>query len=322
MDNKTFVGLLEQQVELVKNASDEKSENDGILKTLRVMLERLKQNCSSKVLDGYSQSEMRRLFSSFGNVAQAACDFYGDSKTYLDPAALQGEIGRKLESASAEIKRITALLADIERDNSELLEKDSELAKRNSKYTDLQERIKELNEIYEVATDERIASLKTEAEQLSQHITRNKQEASILEGRVNERKMDLASLHETYVRLDNSNHTIEENIVATIQQKHDEIKDIYSRHSRDLDTIISEIERYKTLYANLKDDVENARTTCDTYMLHLGENSDIVRKLQEYDITSVEGLLSDIKRTESGLKAELKRFDEMIRKIIQNKEKL
>jgi len=320
MNKNTFLGLLDTQIEAVKNATAGKNENEIILKTIKLLMEQL--NYSDSVLSEYERLEMRKLFAFFGSIAQAACDFYEASKEHLDPTALQGEIGRKLENAKNEVNRVNALIEAIERDSVDLLEQENELIKKNAEYNKIQQKISELQEIYEIATDERIQSLKIEEEQLSSHIKQNKKEAANLESTIKEYKMDLVALQESSVRLHSKQKTIEENIIATIQQKHDKLHDIYTRRSHDLEHITSEIERYKTLYSNLSDDLSKAEETHRIYALHLGENSDITRKLQEHGISSVESLLVEVQKLESSIKTEISRFDHMLRDVILQKEKM
>ena len=320
MDKKTFVGLLETQIDSVKSAEIGKSENETILKTVKLLLDRV--NYSDEVISGYDQREMRKFFASFGAVAQTACDFYAGAKNNLDPIALQGEIGNKIETAISEIQRVTALLDAIECDYAELLKQENELAAMNAAYSKEMKKIKELQDTYEAVSDKKIETLKQEAEKLNNQIDQNKKEIFALNTTVNERKTVLISLQGTYVRLIEEQRCIEENVIEVIQKRHDELRDIYVKYSGDLERITSEIERFKMLYSNFDANVKKAKETYDTYVLHLGENSDIAQKLRKYDFLSADGIVEEIKRFEKGFKAEFDRFDSLLRDLIAERKKI
>jgi len=223
MDKKTFLGLLDTQIENVNNAPPGKNENECILQTIKLLMERL--DCSDTVLSGYERLEMRKLFASFGAIGQAACDFYDSAKPHLDLAALQGEIGQKLENAKSEITRVSALIEDTRQANEKLLQQEEALAKKHSAYEELQQKL-------------------------------------------------------------------------------------------------AEIERYKALYANLDKDMEDTAEIHRVYALHLGENSELARKMQAYGIFSTEDLVGEIRRLENSVKQDIVRFDQILKDVIVQKEKI
>ncbi|MCL2378745.1 MAG: hypothetical protein FWC77_06440 [Defluviitaleaceae bacterium] len=223
MDKKTFIGLLDTQVEAIGNAPPGKSENESLLKTIKLLMERL--DYSGSVLSGYERLELRKLFASFGAIGQAACDFYDASKPYLDPTALQGEIGQKLENAKTEITRVNSLMEAIRQENANLHQQEEELAKK----------------------------------------------------------------HDTYTKL---------------EQK------------------IAEIEHYKALYKTLDNDMKETTAIHSIYALHLGENSELARKMQEHGIVSSGDLASEIRKLEISIKQELTRFDNVLKDVIAQKEKM
>jgi len=156
----------------IKAAGDDKALNDVLFKAVDYLL---RNTCelSSSTLGAYSERERRKIFSSFGKVAQTACDFYQASKEHLDPAALNGEIGQKLEAATQEVSKANALLESLEKANADLLKKEGELNERNEAYKKMEENIIRLKKIQETITEEAFNKLKQEHTELDLHFGEN-----------------------------------------------------------------------------------------------------------------------------------------------------
>ena len=67
---------------------------------------------------------------------------------------------------------------------------------------------------------------------------------------------------------------------------------------------------------------EKLKREHDLYNLHYGENSEIVCKLKEYGIMSVNVFLSELNRHEEFIKTELPRFDKLIKDVLIEQEKI
>ena len=151
MDKALFLRLLDNHVKAIIDAEDGKDTNEILLRTVKLMLDGI--DCSDDILSGYQKLEMRKLFASFGKMAQTACDFYMASKKYLDQVALDGDIGKKWEKTVEEVTRVNALIESIEKNNADLLEKEKELCEMYDSYNSRKEKIRFLEEL-EVKLDE------------------------------------------------------------------------------------------------------------------------------------------------------------------------
>ena len=304
MDKKTFLGLLNTQVESITNASEGKLENETLLKTIKLLLDKI--NCTEDTLSEYGKLELRKLFASFGAVAQTACDFYVASKDHLDPAALQGEIGKKLENAKSENERVSALIDIIEQDSEKLLSSEKELTAKNATYEALSQKVDELQKIYQLATDERIQSLKDEVEELNDHIKKNKAEAINLESSIKE--------------LSDSNAQLKLELDALIKKQHEHVstKDSQEKEILHLTSQIKimqdEIEQKKVVLQRTQNElevatashneqrvvIENAliqvKSNYDLYSQHIEENKQIILKLKNkgVDVSSMEKHIKSI----------------------------
>jgi predicted nucleic acid-binding Zn-ribbon protein len=130
------------------------------------------------------------------------------------------------------------------------------------------------------------------------------------------------ALSKTIAKIDIDKKAIEENITKTIETRIADIKRIYDEQNVDINDLKAEIEKYKKQYALLDDEIIKAKEEFDFYNRHLGEDSDIVLKLREYKIQSLDSFTSEIDRLESSIKTELVELDEKIKGIIEEQEKI
>ena len=302
----------------IKASSEDKDLNEVLFKTVDYLL-RHTYELSSNTLSAYSEREKRKIFSSFGRVAQTACEFYQASKEYLDPVALNGEIGQKLETATRKVTEVNASLESIERNEADLLKEEEELYKKNEKYKEVKEKISVLKEIKKTVSD--LKTLESEASELDRTNKQKQKTKNDLENQINELENTRLSLSGAIAKANANKKAIEENIIDTINAKLDTVREIYAKYSKDLDGTKAEIENYKRQYSLLADEVIKAQSEYNLYNLHFEENSRIVVKFKEYGIPGIDDFLTETDNLEKHIKNELERFDKMIKGVIEELDK-
>lgn len=70
--------------------------------------------------------------------ANQVCSFYDGSKSYLDPAALNGSIGKTITETEGQIEATTAAFDEMSTKEADLLAKEDELRAIDAKHKDLQ----------------------------------------------------------------------------------------------------------------------------------------------------------------------------------------
>jgi len=329
--DKNFLEKLESHVSVIKNAETGKDANDKLVKTVKLLLTQIDR--SETCLAGYNEKEIMLFFSSIGQFAQSACDFYLASRERLDPEALNKTIRERLETVTQEIIKVNALIESIEENDAELLKREKELNKINEKYKAIKKTVDDLRAIKENISNEDIIALKSKERELNETIKENQKICDNLKREIK----DLTSTHErenkelentrltlskTEARVNAEKQIIEEDIISTISEKRDIIETIYNKHSKDLRDTETNIENFKTQFEQLKDRLEEAKTEYEIYNAHFGENSNIVKKLKEYGVSRVGDFFIETKRLEESFKTELDRFDELIRDVIVEQEKI
>jgi len=330
--DSTFLGILDNHVHAIRCATDNKSANDALLITVKLLIDEIQY--SSEILSDYDKMGIRKLFAAFGNVAQTACDFYLNSKEHLDPVALNGEIGRKLEMATNEVVRVNELLEAIEKTNSDWLEKERELEKNNTdvlekereldalsdRYKKREQRVSELRQVMETVTPEVLEELEREADELDEIIRVNRKIKSELDDRINEYKAVEQALSETIAQVNSEKSNIEENVVQTIKTRIETLREICATQSEDISRFQTEIDSYIEQYSRFEDDFAEIKALHSNYELHLGENSRVSNELKKYGILSIRSFSDEIMRLETDVGRELARYDELIRGIIKEQE--
>jgi len=314
-----FDFLESNYIPAIKNANDDKDLNEVLFKTVNYLL-RHAYDLSKNTLSAYSDRERRKIFSSFGNVAQTACDFYQTSKEHLDPVALNGEIGQKLKDTTQEITKVNASLESLEKNNADLLKEEKELNQRNEKHTKLMEKVSTLRKIKETVSDDVLQNLKNEETELEKNNKQNQKIKNDLESQIKELENTHQSLSKSVAKVNEKKKEIEENIIDTINDKFDIVKEIYTRYSKDLDKVKAEIENFKKQYAQLDEELIKAKNEYDLYNLHFGENSSIVNKMKEYGISGIEDFFRKVNDLRDFFNSELTRFDNMIKDVIKKLE--
>jgi len=304
----------------IKASDNDKDLNEVLFKTVDYLL-RHTYELSSNTFSAYSEREKRKIFSSFGKVAQTACEFYQVSKEHLDPVALNGEIGQKLDTATQEVTKVNALLESIEKNNADLLKNEKELKEKNEAYTKITEKVSSLEKIKETVSDDVLKTLESKAVKLNETIEKNQKIKSELENQIKELEDTHQSLSKSIAQVNAEKKEIEENIIDTINAKLDTIKEIYAKYSKDLDSIKAEIEDFKKQYSLLDEELKKAQSEYNLYNLHFGENSSIVVKLKEYGISKIDDFSTEIDNLKKHIKSELVRFDNIIKGVIEELEK-
>jgi len=312
--NKDHLGILETHLKELKKSDNSKDTNNLILASVIKLLKNI--NSTDAVLSEYTKLELRLCFSEFGKIAGEVCAFYQNSKDHLDPVALNGEIGKKLEDSTSKLKTITAEIDTMEKNNVLLLEAEDKLNKKQSEFTALGKKISSLKSIYETVTDEKITELSENAECLNKKIIENKAKTADMESIIEKYKKLFADLSDTYVKINDEKKAVEENIVDKIIERHDEIKKICDDKNMLLDKYINDINYYKEFYTELEKTLREIEEPHNIYSRHFDENSNIVKKMKEYNISP-----GEVCRLDEIMENELRRFDDMIKAIITEQEK-
>jgi chromosome segregation ATPase len=319
----TFLGLLDNHINAInafKNADEGKNSNDVLLKTIKLLIENV--NCSDSALSEYDTMEMRKLFASFGRVAQMACDFYEGAKKHLDPVALSGEIGRKLESATIKIAETNGLIESIEKDNAELLQKESELDALSDRHRKKEARITELKTVKDTVTPEVLEKMKREIEELEAYIKEKTKEKDELAGKINDRAISKKALSDTLIAASAEKKEIEEDIIETIEARIETLREICAAQSKDLDKYKVEIEHYLKEYSRFADEFNEIKAKHSDCELHFGENCRINSELRKYDIPSMDGFADEIARLENTVGSELARYDGLIKNVLVEQDRI
>jgi len=319
--------LKSNEIDEIRESKNDKNLNEALFKTVGYLLDEI-DKLSRDMLSVYDEKETRRIFSFFGRVAQTACKFYQESKGHLDPVALKGEIGQRLETADREITEVNASLEYIEKTEADLLKKEKELNKRKEEYNKLTEKVTTLkkdeerlsNVVLKTLNDD-IKALERENEGLEETIKQNQKTKTRLESKNKELETTHQALEKSVVEANAKEKRIEETIIKTIDAKLVTVEGIYTKYAKDLDSTKAKIENFKKQYSQLDDDVMKAQSDYNYYNGYLGENSKIVKKLREYGISEIDAFSSEMDNIKKHLKSELDRFDKIIKSVIEELEK-
>jgi len=318
--DRNFIELLDTQVNAIKKSENDKNATEKILGTVILLLRNLKIN--DDVLKTYNEDDMLRVFSYYGNFAEFTCNFYQSSKAYLDPEILNDEKERELASKTQEVADVNAKIESIEKNDADLLKKEKELNKLNEKYENLTEKVSELKKIKETVSDDVLKNLECEEDELNKTIKDNQKIKHTLEREIKDLENTHQALSKSVAKANAKKKEIEESVISTIDEKETLIKEIYEKYSKDLNRTKEEIEYYKKQYSQLPDELIDAEKERDFYNLHLGENSSIVSKLEEYGIKSIENFLIETNRLKSSFEKELDRFDRLIKDVLIKQEEV
>ena len=312
----TFLGILDKNLQAIKDANSYKDQNEKLLTTVNLLLIKL-NNSFNEHLSNYKKEnndDMLELFSDLSKIAQSVCDFYQTSKKISDPVALNEEIGNDLEKTTNELNDKIALIMKIDKDNAELLKKENELDKKEGIYRKKKEKIASLREKEEKYTEEAIKNLILKYKKLEEEIKKNKLRRTELENTIKEGKKASDELSNAIAHINIEKKEIEENIVATINKRRNTIEEFFVSESKSLNKIIDEIEKYKKQFIEL-DELRKKNSR------HLEENKNIINKMDEYGILLIDNFISDNYNLEKTIRDRLGELDSKIKPFIEAQER-
>lgn len=314
----TFIGLLQSQISSLQESESNSDSNIIVLETIKLLLRNV--DLSSETLSQYDKFGMRRLFAAYGEVGKQVCSFYDGSKSYLDPAALNGSIGKTITETEGQIETTTAAFDEMTIKESDLLKKEEELRALDSKYKALQTKTTELKAIYETVSDAVITAIEKENEQMEADIKKGKKRKESVDDENKKLRKLLSEVEKANTEVDDEQRRIKTNITAIIEKHHDEIEAIYTGSSKSLDEIKADIERYIREFETLDATVLEFAQTRAFYELWLGENSTIVETMRKYGLESIGQLADAINAAKANAEYELKAYDTVVKKIVTAEE--
>lgn len=314
----TFIGLLQSQTNSLQESESNSDSNIIILETIKLLLRNV--DLSADTLSLYDKFGMRRLFAAYGEVGKQVCSFYDGSKPYLDPAALNGSIGKTITETEGQIEATTAAFDEMSTKEADLLSKEDELRAIDAKYKVLKGKTAELRAIHETVSEDVISSIEKENEQLEADIKKGKKrKETVADENKNLRKL-LSEVEEANTEVDDEQRRIKTNVTAIIDKHHDEIQSIYTGSSKSLDEIKADIERYIREFESLDAAVLEYAKTRAFYETWLGENSTIIETMRKYGLEGISQLADAINNAKANAEYELKAYDTVVKKIITAEE--
>lgn len=310
----TFIGLLQSQISSLQESESNSDSNIIILETIKLLLRNV--DLSSDTLSGYDKFGMRRLFAAYGEVGKQVCFFYDEGKPYLDPAALNGSIGKTLSATEEQIEATTTAFDEMSVKEDDLLKKEDELRALDSKYKALQAKSSELRAIYETVSEVLIADIERDNQQMEIDIENGKKRKEIVAAENNKLRNLLSEVEAANTEVDEEKRKIETNIVAIIEKHHDDIEAIYTGSNKTLDEIKADIERYVRDFEALDAAVLEYANTRAFYEMWLGENSTIIDTMRKYGLESIGQLASAINSAKANAEYELSAYDTIVKKVV------
>ena len=314
----TFIGLLQSQINSLQESETNSDSNIIILETIKLLLRNV--DLSADALSLYDKFGMRRLFAAYGEVGKQVCSFYDSSKSYLDPAALNGSIGKTITQTAEQIEATTAAFDEMTIKEADLLKKEEELRALDSKYKSLQSKATELKAIYETVSDAVISAIEKENEQMEADIKKGKKRKETVSDENKKLRKLLSGVEEANTEVDDEQRRIKTNITAIIAKHHDEIEAIYMGSSKSLDEIKADIERYIREFETLDAAVLEYAKTRAFYEMWLDENSTIIETMRKYGLESIGQLAEAINNARANAEYELKAYDTIVKKVVTSEE--
>ena len=211
-NSEILESLESNYVPAIKKSDNDKDLNE-VLFALVLYLMRPTCELSNSIIGNCDKLDRRDIFSSFGEVAQIACDFYQASKEHLDPVALKGEIGQQLEAASKRVVEVNSAIKELEKSKEdlqkkeeELLKKENELKEKNDNYENLKKKVTTLKEIEVKVKVEALNKLKLEEKELDLHLGENSKIANKL------KEYDISSVEKFVNEIERRKNIVENEI--------------------------------------------------------------------------------------------------------------
>lgn len=314
----TFLGLLQSQINSLQESETNSDSNIIILETIKLLLRNV--DLSADTLSLYDKFGMRRLFAAYGEVGKQVCSFYDGSKSYLDPAALNGSIGKTIIETEGQIEVTTVAFDEMSTKEADLLAKEDELKAIDAKYKVLQDKTTELRAIYETVSEDVISAIERENKQLESDIKKGKKRKETVADENKKLHKLLSKVEEANTEVDDEQRRIKTNVISIVEKHHDEIQAIYMGSSKSLDEIKTDIERYISEFESLDAAVLEYAKTRAFYETWLGENSTIIETMRKYGLESIGQLADAINNAKSNAEYELKAYDTVVKKIVTAEE--
>ena len=317
MVDKNFWGLLETQIETLKNSSG-KDANTLLLETAKLLLSQV--DISEVVLEAYDKFDIRELFAAYADFAAETSAFYDANKGKLDPVALNGKMGQKLESAISENKRISDALTKLNQNEKALLAEETELERNKQEYADLSAKVESLREIRDTMTPAVLKAMKEEIDDLESQIKKSskehgklKKELEDVTAEAQEVEKELSVIAESKVEKCNQ-------MKSVIQKHFDILKVLFEHEQLNADEMLAKIAEYKALYDRLKETVNETSEILSLYEVQMGEDSKIVESMKKYGVKSLASALDDIDRIKKTIEDDIKAYDLILQKVVKGEE--
>ena len=310
--------LLNTQIDSIKGAADSKDRNISILSTIQYLMENIEY--SAETLAGYEEFDVKKLFSSYRKAVEGACEFYETAKPVLDPEVEKGKIVQKLAETTMELSRVSQLVEENEKNESELLGKREKLENLQAEYDELMNVIAKLKETEKTVNPEAIAEMHNTVLDKEQKIEENKEIINDLEMRNKQYNEILAELENAYTKINIECRRIETNVIDKIQTHYTEIAQVYDDNDMELSQITSKINKCLSDFETLMQEIESSKSTLRNYELHLGENSELVQAMMSNGIDSVAEFNESTKNIKASVEQNLKQYDRMIKSVVAKAE--
>ena len=317
MTDKNFWGLLETQIETLKNAS-EKDANTLLLETAKLLLSQV--DSSEAVLETYDKFDIRELFAAYADFATETRVFYDVNKGKLDPAALNGKLGQKLESAISENERISKALAELNENEKALFAEETELERHKQEYSDLSAKVESLREIRDTMTPAVLKAMKEEIDELESQIKKSSKEHGKLKKELEDVTAEAQEIEKELSVIADSKVEKCNQVKSVIQKHFDTLKVLFEHEQLDADEMLAKIAEYKALYDRLKETVNETSEILSLYEVQMGEDSKIVESMKKYGVKSLASALDDIDRIKETIEYDIKAYDLILQKVVKGEE--
>lgn len=317
MLDKNFWGLLESQLEALK-ISEDKDANIVLLETAKLILSNV--DASAETLKSYDKFDIRELFAIYADVASSATDFFESNRELLDPAALSGSIGKKLEIATSEIASTKRSLETIKTTEKLLLENEEELLSLKKTYKELDAKISELKAVKDMMSPEIIEKMKSDVELYKIEVQKLEAEYKQIEGELKDLSEELSDIKTSVSNAHEDKMHLSNEMIAIISKHYKTLKMLFENHNKDVDELIASIKEYQDAYNSMENELSTYTDTLSIYEEYLGENSKIVESMKKYGVKSLNSALDDITRIKNTIDSDLAAYDLIIQKILIHEE--
>jgi len=317
MIDKNFWGLLETQIETLKNSSG-KDANTLLLETAKLLLSQV--DSSEAVLEAYDKFDIRELFAAYADFASETRVFYDVNKGKLDPAALNGKLGQKLESAISENERISKALTELNENERALFAEETELERHKQEYSDLSAKVESLRKIRDTMTPAVLKAMKEEIDELESQIKKSSKEHGKLKKELEDVTAEAQEIEKELSVIADSKVEKCNQVKSVIQKHFDTLKVLFEHEQLDADEMLAKIAEYKALYDRLKETVNETSEILSLYEVQMGEDSKIVESMKKYGVKSLASALDDIDRIKKTIEDDIKAYDLILQKVVKGEE--